>query len=122
MWEKIVSYGGVGLLSTTLHYVMFLSTMSFLGALYASAAGALAGAFLSYSINAHHTFPKMRGRRLSKMRFFLVALLSNSVNAMCMSSGLSVFPLYPISIQVLTTVLVFFTGFFLNFFWSYTYE
>ncbi|WP_363323523.1 GtrA family protein [uncultured Pseudoteredinibacter sp.] len=117
-----MAYGGSGLVATSLHYAVFCLVLMWSDAFNASVLGAFLGSLLSYWLNANYTFPSKDGRRLSKCRFFIVALLNNVINAVIMLVGLGNFPDFPFSIQLFSTFFVFLFGFFVNLCWSYSYE
>ena len=122
MLKQFVKFSLVGVLNTTIHYGVFYTLYEFLGLYYilASGLGFCLAVTNSYICNKYWTF-KSRGADVGRefVKFFIVNIVSLSINLACMAILVELFDLHPPVAQVVTigiTLIVNFTG---NKFWTF---
>jgi putative flippase GtrA len=119
--QQFVSFAGVGVVATAIHYAILIALVH-LGAInpaLASAAGATVGAFVSYLLNYHYTFRSSNGHVASMAKFGAVAGIGIILNSLCMLLGTQVLGLYYILSQVIATGLVLIWTFLANRSWTF---
>jgi len=120
---QLLSFLGVGLLATVLQYAVTagLVLAQLLPLLAASTVGSLAGAVLSYWVNARRTFADqsspVRDRR-QQLRFAAMVALGCGLNAAYLKLGL-VLGLHPVAAQMMATVGVLAGNFSVSRLWVY---
>ncbi|TSA19235.1 MAG: GtrA family protein [Betaproteobacteria bacterium] len=85
----------------------------------ASAAGALLGAWINYSLNYRYTFRSTRRHRESVLRFGIVAAIGLVLNTLFMWIGVDVIGVHYLLSQIVTTGLVLIWSFAGNRFWTF---
>ncbi len=110
------------MLNTAIHYGVFYSLYEFVGLYYvlASGIGFCLAVTNSYFFNKYWTF-KRRGSDMRRefVKFFIVNIVSLSINLACMAIVVVLFAMYPPVAQLVTigvTLVVNFTG---NKFWTF---
>ena len=90
-----------------------------MGAVSASAAGALVGAWINYALNYRYTFRSSKQHREAILKFAVVALIGLLLNTLFMWAGVVLLAMHYLSSQVLTTGLVFLWSFGANRYWTF---
>lgn len=88
----------------------------------ASAAGALIGAWINYSLNYRYTFRSTKQHREAVVKFAMVAALGLLLNTLCMWLAVEVLQFHYLLGQIVTTGLVFIWSFLANRFWTFHVE
>lgn len=119
--RQFIRFAGVGSVSALGHFgTLILLVQGFgMGAVPASAAGALVGAWINYSLNYRYTFHSSKQHREAILKFGVVAGIGLLLNTVFMWLGVEVFELYYLLSQLLTTGLVFIWSFVANRFWTF---
>jgi putative flippase GtrA len=117
--SQLSKYALIGLAATSVHYlIMAVLVQSGWFPVFASTAGAVAGAILAYVANRRFTF-SVNHTTSRMVRFMTVALLGLVMNAVL----LMIFQIWFIEsivvAQLITTLCVFMTTFFINLVWSF---
>lgn len=125
MLQQFIRFALVGLGGTAVHYglLLLLVELASLTALYASMLGALAGAVVNYFLNYRFTFASTAKHRKTMPKFFFLAGLGLSLNALLMW-WLLTWPLfswqwYYLAAQIMVTALILLFNFFANRFWTF---
>ena len=118
---KFLRYAGVGIGATAAHYGVLIAGVEYAGMApaRAAAAGAFAGAAISYGCNRHYTFSSTTLHRQSLPRFVLVALGSIGLSALIVAGGASMGTPY-IASQLVATALVLLIGFAIHRGWTFS--
>ncbi len=119
--KQFVSFLGVGSIATSVHYALLIGLVELLSAspVYASVAGALAGAIVAYFLNKNITFKSDLPHKTALPKFLFVALISAVGNYVFMWLFVDVFSIYYLFAQVVTTILLIAVTFGLNKLWSF---
>jgi len=98
----------IGALATGTHLVFLVILVEVAGwtALPASCVGAVAGAFVSYWLNYHHTFRSTRPHQIALPRFLIVAGSAFVINGALLAWLLRAFGINYLFAQILTTLTV----------------
>lgn len=122
MLKQFIKFSLVGVLNTAIDYGVFYGLYEFVGIHYvlASGIGFCLAVTNSYICNKHWTF-KSRGADVRRefLKFFVVNIVSLSINLACMAILVELFSLYPQVAKLVTigiTLAVNFTG---NKFWTF---
>ena len=122
MLKQFIKFSLVGLLNTAIHYGIFISLYDFLGVyhLFASGIGFCFAMTNSYVINKRWTF-QSRGSdvRGEFVRFFIVNLISLSINLGSMAVLVELFLIHPPVAQFVTIGLTLAVNFLGNRFWTF---
>ena len=119
--RQFIKFTGVGFISAIGHYGLLIALVQ-LAAVHpvpASAAGALLGAWINYSLNYRYTFHSTRRHRESVLRFGVVAAIGLVLNTLFMWVGVDVIGVHYLLSQVVTTGLVLIWSFAGNRFWTF---
>lgn len=119
--DQFVKFAGVGFVSAIGHYGALILLVQFAAvpAVPASAAGALLGAWINYSLNYRYTFRSTRRHRESVLRFGVVAGIGLALNTLFMWLGVEVIGAHYLLSQIITTVLVLIWSFAGNRYWTF---
>ncbi|MES2352824.1 MAG: GtrA family protein [Pseudomonadota bacterium] len=119
-WQ-FVSFAGVGAVATGVHYLILISLVQASGVnpTLASAIGALAGAFVSYTLNYRYTFRSTASHAVSLAKFFIIAGVGLLLNSLVMWIGTSGFHMHYLLSQIIATGLVLIWNFAGNRFWTF---
>ncbi len=122
MLKQFIKFSLVGLLNTAIHYGIFISLYEFVGVyhLFASGIGFCFAMTNSYVINKRWTF-QSRGSdvRGEFVRFFIVNLISLSINLGSMAVLVELFLIHPPVAQFVTIGLTLAVNFLGNRFWTF---
>lgn len=121
LFRQFVRFFGVGCVSAIGHYGLLILLVQAAGvaAVPSSAAGALLGAWINYSLNYRFTFRSNKGHLESVTKFALVALIGLLLNTLFMWLGVDRLGMHYLLSQVLTTGLVMIWSFAANRFWTF---
>ncbi len=121
LMRQFVKFTGVGFVSAIGHYGLLIALVQIAAvpAVPASAAGALLGAWINYSLNYHYTFRSTRQHRESVLRFAVVAAVGLVLNTLFMWVGVELIGAHYLLSQVVTTGLVLIWSFAGNRYWTF---
>lgn len=121
LFEQFVRFMGVGCVSAIGHYGLLIVLVQAAGvaAVPASAAGALLGAWINYSLNYRFTFKSSKRHAESVTKFAIVAAIGLLLNTLFMWLGVELFGIHYLVSQIITTVLVMIWSFGANRFWTF---
>jgi putative flippase GtrA len=121
LMRQFVKFTGVGFVSAIGHYGLLIALVQIAAApaVPASAAGALLGAWINYSLNYHYTFRSTRQHRESVLRFAVVAAIGLVLNTLFMWVGVELIGAHYLLSQVVTTGLVLIWSFASNRYWTF---
>jgi len=119
--QQFILFTGVGFLSAVGHYGMLIGLVQLfdVGAVLASTAGALLGAWINYGLNRQYTFQSRASLTTAVPRFVLVAGGGVALNALFMWIGVDVLHLYYLYSQFASTGLILLWSFYLHKFWTF---
>ena len=119
--RQFVKFTGVGFASAIGHYGLLIALVQLAAvpAVPASAAGALLGAAINYSLNYRYTFRSTRQHREAVLRFAVVAAVGLVLNTLFMWVGVTLIGAHYLLAQVVTTVLVLIWSFAGNRYWTF---
>lgn len=119
--RQFVRFFGVGCVSAIGHYGLLILLVQAAGvdAVPASAAGALLGAWINYSLNYRFTFRSSKRHVESVSKFAVVAAVGLLLNTLFMWIGAELLGIHYLIAQVLTTGLVMVWSFVANRFWTF---
>ncbi|OWW19320.1 GtrA family protein [Noviherbaspirillum denitrificans] len=119
--SQFVRFFGVGVVSAIGHYGLLITLVQGFGvdSVGASAAGALLGAVINYTLNYHFTFRSNKRHRESAAKFAVVATIGLLLNTLLMWLGVDVLHIHYLLAQVLTTLLLLLWSFSANRWWTF---
>jgi putative flippase GtrA len=119
--RQFVKFTGVGFVSAIGHYGLLIALVQLAGApaVPASAAGALLGAVINYTLNYHFTFRSSKGHREAALKFTVVASVGLVLNTVFMWVGIELIGAHYLLSQVVTTGLVLIWSFAGNRYWTF---
>ena len=122
--RQFLNYAAVGLIGTTVHYLVLWLSVEFggLGAVVGSVFGFIAGAITNYFANYHLTFKSRRNHQVALPQFFSVALAGLLVNTLVMTMGSKYLSWHYLINQVLATGLVLVLTFLGNKYWTFRHR
>lgn len=118
---QFMSFATIGVVATALHYAVLIALVEIaaVSPVRASAAGALAGAFLSYGLNRFITFRSSAPHTTTVSRFFCVAAIALAINTALMALFTELLTLPYLLAQVITTGLIVIITFGANKWWTF---
>jgi putative flippase GtrA len=119
--RQFVSFAGVGVIATTVHYCFLVALISGLDSnpVIATAFGYIAGALISYWINYTVTFRSVRRHQEALVRFGTVAVIGLLLNTAVLNFGIDKFQLHYLAAQVTATMVVLVWNFVANKAWTF---
>ncbi len=119
--RQFAKFTGVGFASAIGHYGLLIALVQLAAAppVPASAAGALLGAAINYSLNYRYTFRSTRQHREAILRFAVVATVGLVLNTLFMWVGVVLIGTHYLLAQVVTTGLVLIWSFAGNRYWTF---
>lgn len=119
--RQFINFTGVGFVSAIGHYGLLIALVQLAGvaAVPASAAGALLGAWINYTLNYHFTFRSGKRHREAVVKFAVVATVGLVLNTLFMWVGVDLLGAHYLLSQVVTTGLVLIWSFAGNRFWTF---
>ncbi|MGZ3158484.1 MAG: GtrA family protein, partial [Burkholderiaceae bacterium] len=108
LFQQFIRFAGVGFMSSIGHYGLLITLVQIahVGAVPASAAGALLGACINYSLNYRFTFRSTKQHKESICKFVLVAAIGLLLNTLFMWIGVDLLGMQYLLCQIVTTALV----------------
>ena len=121
LFRQFINFTGVGFVSAIGHYGLLIALVQLAGvaAVPASAAGALLGAWINYTLNYHFTFRSSKRHREAVLKFAAVATVGLVLNTLFMWVGVDLIGAHYLLAQVVTTGLVLIWSFAGNRFWTF---
>lgn len=119
--RQFASFGGVGGVSAIGHYglLILLVQVFAVNPVTASAAGALLGAWINYSLNYRFTFRSSKRHHDAVLKFAVVALAGLMLNTLFMWIAVDLAHIHYLLGQFVTTGLVFVWSFLGNRYWTF---
>lgn len=119
--RQFVGFTGVGFVSAIGHYglLIVLVQLGGVAAVPASAAGALLGAWINYTLNYRFTFRSAKSHRETVLKFGLIAAVGLVLNTLFMWIGVDVIGAHYLLSQIVTTGLILVWSFAGNRFWTF---
>ena len=119
--RQFVSFAGVGVVATTMHYAILIALVQLCGVnpTLASGIGAVAGACVGYLLNYYYTFRSSNSHVASMAKFFAVAGVGLVLNSLCMLLCTEVLGLHYILSQMMATGMILLWTFFANRAWTF---
>lgn len=119
--RQFASFGGVGIISAIGHYGLLIFLVQWFGAdpVAASAAGALLGAGINYSLNYRYTFGSNKLHTEAALKFSVVAMAGLLLNTLLMWIAIDVLRIHYLPSQLMTTGLVFIWSYCGNRYWTF---
>ena len=119
--RQFIRFFGVGMMSAVGHFGTLILLVQGLGAaaVPASAAGAVVGAWINYSLNYRYTFRSSKKHREAVLKFTVVAFIGLLLNTLFMWLGVEIFSMHYLLSQLVTTGLVFIWSFVANRWWTF---
>jgi len=119
--RQFANFTGVGFVSAIGHYGLLIALVQIarVPAVPASAAGALLGAWINYTLNYHFTFRSSKRHRDAVLKFAAVATVGLMLNTLFMWVGVKLIGAHYLLSQVVTTGLVLIWSFAGNRFWTF---
>lgn len=121
MLRKIFRFGLVGIAATPAHYLALVVLVEAFGvaAVTATVAGSALGAWVNYLLNRRFAFRSTKRHRDAFPRFVAVALGTGMLNAVLVHLGADLYGMHYLAAQIVATLIVFLTNFFLHAVWSF---
>jgi putative flippase GtrA len=121
MLGKLLRFGLVGVVATPVHYLALVVLVEVfgVGAVPATVVGSALGAWVNYLLNRRFTFRSAKRHRDAVPRFLAVAFGTGVLNAVLVYVGADLCGLHYLAAQVVATLIVFLTNFFLHAVWSF---
>jgi putative flippase GtrA len=119
--REFVSFTGVGFASAIGHYGLLIALVQIaeIPAVPASAAGALLGAWINYTLNYRFTFRSSKRHREAVLKFAVIAGIGLALNTFLMWVGVELLGAHYLLSQIVTTGLVLIWSFAGNRFWTF---
>jgi len=119
--RQFVKFTGVGFVSAIGHYGLLIGLVQLAGvaAVPASAAGAMLGAWINYTLNYHYTFRSSKRHREAVVKFAAVAGVGLVLNTVFMWVGVELIGAHYLLSQIVTTGLVMIWSFAGNRYWTF---
>ncbi|MBE0623363.1 MAG: GtrA family protein [Burkholderiales bacterium] len=119
--RQFVKFTGVGFVSAIGHYGLLIGLVQLAGAaaVPASAAGAVFGAGINYSLNYRYTFSSSKRHRDAVLKFAAVAGVGLALNTLFMWVGVHLIGAHYLLSQIVTTGLVLIWSFAGNRYWTF---
>jgi putative flippase GtrA len=119
--RQFARFTSAGFASAVGHYGLLIALVqgADVPAVPASAAGALLGAWINYSLNYHFTFRSTKQHREAALKFAVVAAIGLVLNTLFMWIGVEVIGAHYMLSQIVATGLVLFWSFAGNRCWAF---
>jgi putative flippase GtrA len=119
--RQFVNFTGVGFISAIGHYGLLITLVQIASvpAVPASAAGALLGAWINYTLNYRYTFRSGKRHREAVLKFAAVATVGLVLNTLLMWVGVELIGAHYLLSQIVTTGLVLIWSFAGNRYWTF---
>ncbi|MDD5175056.1 MAG: GtrA family protein [Sterolibacterium sp.] len=119
--RQLIRFAGVGLMSAVGHFGLLILLVQGpgMGPVPASAAGALLGAWINYSLNYRYTFRSAKKHQETVLRFAVVAAIGLLLNTLFMWLCIDLLGIYYLLAQLLTTGMVFIWSFLASRYWTF---
>jgi putative flippase GtrA len=119
-WQ-FINFVGVGFVSAVGHYGLLIGLVQLAGvpAVPASAAGALLGAWINYTLNYRFTFRSTKRHREAVLKFAVIAAVGLVLNTVFMWIGVELIGAHYLLSQIVTTGLVVIWSFAGNRYWTF---
>lgn len=121
MLAQFIRFCGVGVVATTLQYVILiaLTELAHVDAIAASAIGFILSAAANFVLNYYFTFASKQVHHVAAIRFAAVSGFGLALNTLLMFVGTSVLEMHYLPAQVVATVVVLVWTFSAHRIWTY---
>jgi putative flippase GtrA len=121
MVAKFIKFSAVGMVGTAGHYLVLIMLIEWfaLNAIASSSAGAVVGALINYYFNYRWTFRSDQKHSVAATKFMTVAASGFVMNGLLMALLVEWLALHYLTAQILTTGIVLFWNFLVNYFWTF---
>lgn len=111
----------MGAIGTAGHYATLIFLVQVIAAdpVFATTIGFVVGAVINYLLNYRITFNSNKKHRETLTKFFSVAALGAVINAAIMTTGMNMFEVHYLIIQVVATCFVLVFNFAANKYWTF---
>lgn len=118
---QFLSFALIGLLGTSVHYLVLITLVSgaSIAPVIATSAGAVCGAITNYLLNYRLTFRSRKRHSEALTKFLLVAALGLLINAAILEAIVRFAKWHYLFAQIIATGVVLFWGFLANRFWTF---
>ncbi len=122
MSKQFLIFAGIGIIGTSGHYatLILLVQLLYVEPVFATTIGFVVGALINYVLNYRITFNSNKKHRETLTKFLLVAAVGAAVNAVIMSTGISMFEVHYLLIQLFATSMVLVFNFMANKYWTFS--
>jgi putative flippase GtrA len=119
--RKFVYFSGVGLIATSIQYVILIVLVQGFGLdpVRASGIGFVTSAVVNYVLNYHVTFESRKAHSEVALKFMVIAALGLIVNSLIMHLGTDILRIHYILTQLVATGSVLIWNFAGNYLWSF---
>jgi putative flippase GtrA len=114
-------FAGLGAIGTAGHYatLILLVQVIHFDPVISTTIGFAVGALINYLLNYRITFNSNKRHREALTKFFSVAILGAVINAAIMTTGINMFDVHYLIIQVIATCFVLAFNFIANKYWTF---
>ena len=119
--QQFIIFAGIGAIGTVGHYTTLIFLVQFIHIVpvVATTIGFVVGALINYLLNYRITFNSNKRHREALTKFLLVASLGAIINAAIMATGINIFDIHYLLIQVIATCFVLVINFIVNKYWTF---
>jgi len=119
--QQFFIFTGVGAIGTAGHYITLILLVQILSAdpVFATTTGFIVGALINYILNYHVTFNSNKQHRETLTKFFSVAVFGAVINSAIMATGIKLFDVHYLFIQIVATCIVLALNFTANKYWTF---
>jgi len=119
--QQFFIFAGIGAIGTAGHYITLILLVQTLSAdpVFATTIGFIVGALINYILNYHVTFNSNKQHRETLTKFFSVAVFGAVINSIIMATGINMFDVHYLFIQIVATCIVLALNFTANKYWTF---
>jgi len=119
--QQFFIFAGIGAIGTVGHYATLILLVQAIHTdpVFATTIGFIIGALINYVLNYRITFNSNKRHRETLTKFFSVASLGAVINGLIMSTGMNMFDVHYLIIQVIATCFVLVLNFTANKYWTF---
>ena len=121
VFAQFIKYATAGAAGTVVQYALLLLLVegAGMGSVLASTCGAVAGAFVNYTLNYRYTFRSSRPHAEAMVKYFTVTAGGIALNALVLAAATSLLGLHYVFAQLLATGVVLLAAFATNRAWTF---
>jgi len=124
MLRNLVMFGMMGALGIPVLFLTLILLVEICGVspVLATSVGYLIGALVNYTLNYRFTFKSSKPHMDSGPKFFLIALMTGTLNALLVYLGVNLMGMHYLLVQIFATLIVFLSNFVLHSTWTFRLE